>query len=550
MITNKLRFVFYSLLVVATILFIALYSIHQNKTEIEKQFIQNQIKINKTLSQETDIFFSGINSDLNFLKNTIESTKSLPQIGNLVKTFLISHKEYFKFRIITEDGQELFKIVQDRNGNFLKLNELFNESNEIYFQKIQKIDFGQNYISNFDYYRVNGEISMPYRPTVRFAKKAILNNKIVFLILNLEAEVLFHEFVTSLVNENELSVNIVNGNGEILLTSDDGFSSKYLLDKRKINEDIFKYFQNSKSDIFEAQDKHGTYTIWTLSSMFNKNNIFEEKYYIYTRSKAKIFDSKITKIQNIVILISILFLITVLYLLYKFEKKRIDLNTSKEIIKEQENFIANVSHQLRTPLTLMLIEINSKEKESGNFEIFKSLKEEVNYLVKVVNNLLILSKLDSGKDVFVFRNVNIDELIIYIISRLNLLSENKNIKIIFNIDQYSEFVIKGDEELLRCLFENVIENAIKYSPENSQIKIDLKKNDGKFIIEVSDQGIGVSEANIDKIFTYFFREKSHVKGTGLGLSLARKIVKLHKGEINYKKNQDVGSTFVIELGIE
>ncbi len=223
--------------------------------------------------------------------------------------------------------------------------------------------------------------------------------------------------------------------------------------------------------------------------------------------------------------------------------------------KAQENFVANASHQLNTPLSIIKGELEvleSKKRSDEEIEKFhKSLKEELNRLIDLVKNLLMISRVEAGQEDFIYSPQRVDEVLLSTTERLHLKARDKKINIRFNIDPNLDevpdaLVVLGEKQLLECLFENILENAIKYSPEDSVIKINISSSDHQLVVTISDQGSGIDDSQAATLFTRFQRGSGHVgiPGTGIGLSIAAKIARHHKAKISYR-HLHPGSEFSI-----
>jgi signal transduction histidine kinase len=219
----------------------------------------------------------------------------------------------------------------------------------------------------------------------------------------------------------------------------------------------------------------------------------------------------------------------------------------------QENFVANASHQLNTPLAIIkgeldVLESKPRSQEEHN-KYLKSLREELERLIELVKNMLLVSRVESGLENFVFHPIRLDDLILTITSRLQTKAREKKITIRFNLDEeVDNFEVMGEKQLLDSLFENIIENAIKYSPEVSTIQLDIKKVQDKMEIWVRDEGKGMDENEFKKIVNSRFQRGAGISipGTGIGLAIANKIAHFHNARILYK-NLNPGSHFIIQF---
>ncbi len=225
----------------------------------------------------------------------------------------------------------------------------------------------------------------------------------------------------------------------------------------------------------------------------------------------------------------------------------------KDSLDDQAEFVDNASHELKTPLTSLLLQLETllEEKDKNdkdNFILEKSIKniEKINDLI---NDLTLLS---IQKDQLQFKNYNLSNIINESISSVSLLLKVKNI----NIQKEGEFdfKIKAVKSLLVRSINNLLENAIKYSPNNSLIKIKGFSKDKKLYIDIIDSGEGIKEEYLSKIFDRFYRiDNSRSKltgGRGLGLTIAKSIITLHEGNISVSNNKNGGAKFTVQLILE
>lgn len=233
-----------------------------------------------------------------------------------------------------------------------------------------------------------------------------------------------------------------------------------------------------------------------------------------------------------------------------------------ETFSAQERFIQDASHQLKTPLTIMKGELevfkSEKRSEAEIVSMIESVSQEVNFLIKLTNNLLILARVDSGSVRLSFTPNRLDEIVISQISRLSKLAVMKNISLQINFDSFynateEELTIMCDRELTGVLFYNLIENAIKYSPAQSTVEIVGEHVPGALIVTVSDQGEGIECDNLEKIFERFYRmQKTATKaqGSGLGLAICKVVADSIGAKIRAEKNINLGSTFYFEIATQ
>lgn len=221
--------------------------------------------------------------------------------------------------------------------------------------------------------------------------------------------------------------------------------------------------------------------------------------------------------------------------------------------QSQEKFISNASHQLLTPITILKGEVELEMKHDplpAKQNFYKSILQEIDSLTGIITSMLLLARIDSGKNILNLVDTHPTELIIDLLPRMQKLAEQKKIKINLEIIENSErSACLIDVELIEQLFSNLIENAIKYSYEQNTILIRIFWNLGATKIEIEDFGRGVPESARKDIFSHFSRAdtSSKIKGYGLGLSIAQKIAHLHGTEIKLEDKMTPGALFSIQF---
>ncbi len=254
------------------------------------------------------------------------------------------------------------------------------------------------------------------------------------------------------------------------------------------------------------------------------------------------------------IILGILLIRSVLKEVEQREKLEILNKELERLNKIRTEFLSIASHQIRSPmvnirgfLELLLQgyygDISSKAKEIL-LKIYRNINEEIN----LVNNLLDYRKIEEGRMEYNFENINLVHLIRGVYDFYKIRAEEKNLEFIFESDK-EEIVIKGDEEKLKQVFVNIIDNAIKYT-DKGFIKINIKEKDNEVLVSVQDTGRGISKEDLEKIFEQFERGgvDRKIAGSGLGLYISKEIIKAHKGKIWVEsEGEGKGSTFYVEL---
>lgn len=222
-----------------------------------------------------------------------------------------------------------------------------------------------------------------------------------------------------------------------------------------------------------------------------------------------------------------------------------------EILKIKSDFVSAVSHEFKTPLTSIkaLIERlkEGKVKDSAKMEQYFSLiSQDAERLTRLVRNILDFSKIEEGKKEYEFSKTDIGQIILQQIDNFRKDETQKKIKIHTTIPENIPRLY-ADEDALAQAFNNLIDNALKFSPEGKEIYIHLKAEKENVIVEFIDQGAGIPQDELNKIFDKFYQGRNalrqSVKGAGLGLTLAKHIVEAHGGRISVKSKLGQGSTF-------
>jgi signal transduction histidine kinase len=230
------------------------------------------------------------------------------------------------------------------------------------------------------------------------------------------------------------------------------------------------------------------------------------------------------------------------------------LRPIKEMMDEQSRFITDASHELRTPLTSLKteIEVNMRDKKltlEGAKKLLKSNLEEVNGLQSLSDGLIKLTQYQKGNNGLVFAEVSLSSISKEAIKKIKILAQNKKIQI---TDKISDFKIQGNKQTLVELLVILLDNAIKYSPSQTKVKLSAKKDDHHISLFINDEGIGIDEKDLPHLFDRFYqanqsRTKLSASGYGLGLSIAKQIVDKHHGLIKVQSRLGKGTSFTVQL---
>lgn len=221
--------------------------------------------------------------------------------------------------------------------------------------------------------------------------------------------------------------------------------------------------------------------------------------------------------------------------------------------KSEKQFISDASHELRTPVSVIRAESEYAESNMDNKEeVMHSLsviKQESNRMASLISQLLSMARYETGRSQMSKTKLDLSAMAQMTAEVMEREAEQKRIKIISKIEE--GVFIDGDETLITRLMINLISNAIAYGKENGHILIRLEKEASFAHLEVEDDGIGIDEEDLLKIWDRFYQADNsrHSEGLGLGLSMARWIVNVHDGNIECKSQKGVGTTFIVTLSL-
>jgi len=225
----------------------------------------------------------------------------------------------------------------------------------------------------------------------------------------------------------------------------------------------------------------------------------------------------------------------------------------QHIHEQQKQFVSDVAHELRTPLSIMSGELEvalRKERTPADYQqVLNSSKQETDRLIELSENLLFLARADQGRQAIEFGKVDITDLIGSVIAGLQAQSTKQEIAVHFQPEEEPTFV-RGQPGMLTRLFLNLIQNAILYTPSHGEIWISLSTGKQYVEVKVRDTGVGIPPEEQEKIFNRFYRvdaSRSQTKGYGLGLAICKSIVELHHGSITVRSALRKGSTFTVIL---
>ena len=316
-------------------------------------------------------------------------------------------------------------------------------------------------------------------------------------------------------------------------------------------------------ELFIADDETNQYFFdYKSLKKFNiKTSDLPEGSVVINHPKELIKEYKNILIASLLLLIGLLGMILVLlwYIVYKKRYEKAILNAmhnAEEASNIKTHFISNISHELKTPINVImsaiqLINYNTKESPSysKNKNTLAIIDDNCKRLLRLINNLIDVQKHELDDTKLNLSAVNVVNLIEMLVTSVVPYAESKNLNLIFDTNK-EDVILKVDSDKLERIILNLLSNAIKFSKPNGEIKVTLSFEDCLYI-SVTDNGIGIAQENLNKIFDKFtqldtsFSRKN--EGSGIGLSIVKSFVLLHNGKISVKSELNKGTSFLIEL---
>ena len=237
-----------------------------------------------------------------------------------------------------------------------------------------------------------------------------------------------------------------------------------------------------------------------------------------------------------------------------------DVTEQEKTEQERREFVSNVSHELRTPLTSMRSYIEALSEGAWQDpeiapKFLKVTLDETDRMIRMINDLLNLSRMDSGNAQLQKEWVNFNELVNFVLNRFDMMVTNQTKRYTIRREfTQRELWMEVDADRMIQVIDNIMNNAIKYSPDGGTITVSLSETHNHILLSIRDQGLGIPKADLTKIFTRFYRvDKARARqqgGTGLGLAISREVIKAHGGSIWAQSRENYGSTFFISLPYE
>ncbi|MBQ3111022.1 MAG: HAMP domain-containing protein [Clostridia bacterium] len=232
-----------------------------------------------------------------------------------------------------------------------------------------------------------------------------------------------------------------------------------------------------------------------------------------------------------------------------------DITEQTKLDMARREFVANVSHELRTPITTIksyaetILDMAQEETPETNF--IKVIEQEADRMTRIVTDLLTLSKLDNSAKTAMDKKVfNLSELVGSVVEKLKINANNLGLTISYK-QEGDTSTFFGDKDRMEQVITNIVSNAVKYTPTGGNVEVVCSAKYTEAVVRVTDNGIGIPEKDLPRIFERFYRvDKARSResgGTGLGLAIAKELVEMHGGRINIKSREGKGTSVIISL---
>lgn len=491
---------------------------------------------------------------------------------NLGNIYLELNNYDFSEKYYNMANKEFYKLPEQAANYYLNSTNI--PLGRVYFYK-NKIKLADSLLTNsFNYYSAIGDERTLAEISTYLGQVKLKNNNFEkakelftksFTIhkkynRNYEASLSALEITKLLLLENKTSVTLQYLN-EANSLNKEGNNSKV---KQEIQELYSKaYFQlgdfknayiynvkasKTKDSLIEIQSVEKIKEIESIYQTESKDREIE----LLTSQKKAVEQKRINQKNQLIGVISFTTLAGLfLFFLYRNRQKT---NTKlKELDKLKSNFFANISHEFRTPLTLIADPINDaltdesiSDKKRQQFSVAKQNSER---LLSLVNQLLDLSKLDAGQLKLHIQNGNVLKIIAALSESFSYSAKQQNISYSNNIQQTNENVW-FDKDALEKIVVNLISNAVKYTPENGSVVCNSNISNNVLSLEVKNTGRGLTTEELNNIFQRFYQTNEQNQGTGIGLALVKELVELHKGTISVTSSTNEWTTFKVTLPVD
>ena len=240
------------------------------------------------------------------------------------------------------------------------------------------------------------------------------------------------------------------------------------------------------------------------------------------------------------------------------DAKEQELKEMQQDANYRREFLGNVSHELKTPIFniqgyIQTLIDGGLEDDEINMRYLKRTNKSVERMINIVEDLEVISRLETEQSVLDIQKFNIVELTQEVFDQLEMKANEMNIELVIENEAQTSFVM-ADRDKIQQVFINLVSNSIKYGKESGKTRVRLFDMNENILVEVADNGIGIDEESLDRLFERFYRvdknRSREIGGTGLGLAIVKHILEGHNQQVNVRSTKDVGSTFsfILEKG--
>jgi signal transduction histidine kinase len=511
---------------------------------------------------------------LNYSTGSSDSVKALNALGRVsVKLNDIENAAAYYNLIISD-----YFLVTDENGLpyvYYALSQLLKVTNANNFEKIlpavefciEKMESGSIPL-NFDTEELLIHVTDWLKENTfnSRGKPANINKLIESIKQQVQFIITYRNELSELLRKGNPDNHFIAGNDFKVVNSISGTNQEFfLINTNFINPTGFLIDRNKLFDIILKTDLQSGFEFdykIEFPTVYNSNTVRD--HLVYTSQLNPWFPEQLIQIklnhENLikdlikrrgwiygiasVLLLVAMFLGVVLILR--------DIAREKQLARLRSDFISNVTHELKTPLTSIRMYAESLmmgrvKSDSVQKEYLSVVIIETDRLKRMINNILEFSKMEKGKPEYHFVNSNLASILKAAIQEMNYWLENEKFDIVTELDE--NIPAEVDPEKMKQAIGNLLSNAIKYSTDTKKISIRLFKEINHICIEVEDRGIGIPEDKLSRIFEEFYRieQKESISGTGLGLTVVKEIIEAHNGKISVNSEIGKGSKFVILL---
>lgn len=513
----------------------------------DDEALEFAIKYRDDIFKDIPIVFLGVeNTKLiqDSLKyNLVSGVRESESLGANIELIAKLHKNVKNIYIITEDLEILDRSIESLEEGFytkqgLNINTIVTNNMCIdeFKEKLSTLDEDDGIITFYpNNFKNNYWIG--HEDVTRLIKQ-YTNNVPIYSILGYN------------INNGCIGGKVINHynqgkkGGEIVKAILEGKDAKKLyIDKDNANEYVFDYHTMKEFNIKKRDLPEGSIIINDPIAYILKHKELSLSILLFVFG-----------------LISIIFVL-IFYIIYKIKYQKellCVINESNEVNRLKSYFISNITHELRTPITVItsVMQLTKSNKHDEDFILkvnnAKIIDDNCNRLLRLINNIIDIDKYKYGNMTLNLEKVNIVELSESVVTSILPYVKARNLEAIFDTTD-EEIIMNIDCNKIERVLLNLLSNAIKFSNKGGTIRVNLIKNNDILRIEVEDNGIGIKEDNLHKIFDKFVQLDSTMtrknEGTGIGLSIVKSFVELHNGNISVESKINEGSIFTVDLPI-